>query len=76
MRTSICIFRRRTADTAKTPIVEIKNINSFRAVERALTYEAQRQFRVWQETKQEIGDVPKQTRGWDDEEQITRGAAA
>ncbi len=59
--------------TAKTPIVEIKNMNSFRAVERALTYEAQRQFRVWQETKQEIGDVPKQTRGWDDEEQITRG---
>ncbi len=58
---------------AKTPIVEIKNLNSFRAVERALTYEAQRQYRVWQETKQEIGDVPKQTRGWDDEEQITRG---
>jgi aspartyl-tRNA(Asn)/glutamyl-tRNA(Gln) amidotransferase subunit B len=59
--------------TAKTPIVEIKNMNSFRAVERALTYEAQRQFEVWKETKQEIGDVPKQTRGWDDEANITRG---
>jgi aspartyl-tRNA(Asn)/glutamyl-tRNA(Gln) amidotransferase subunit B len=59
--------------TAKTPIVEIKNMNSFRAVERALTYEAQRQYEVWQETKQEIGDVPKQTRGWDDVANITRG---
>jgi len=29
--------------TAKTPIVEIKNMNSFRSVERALTYEAARQ---------------------------------
>jgi aspartyl-tRNA(Asn)/glutamyl-tRNA(Gln) amidotransferase subunit B len=59
--------------TAKTPIVEIKNMNSFRAVERALTYEAARQYEVWQQTKQEIGDVPKQTRGWDDEANVTRG---
>jgi aspartyl-tRNA(Asn)/glutamyl-tRNA(Gln) amidotransferase subunit B len=59
--------------TAKTPIVEIKNMNSFRAVERALTYEAQRQYEVWQATKQEIGDVPKQTRGWDDVANVTRG---
>jgi aspartyl-tRNA(Asn)/glutamyl-tRNA(Gln) amidotransferase subunit B len=59
--------------TAKTPIVEIKNMNSFRAVERALAYEAERQFHVWQETKQEIGDVPKQTRGWDDVANVTRG---
>lgn len=49
-----------------TPIVEIKNMNSFRAVERAIEYEADRQYRVWQETKQKMGDVPKQTRGWDD----------
>jgi aspartyl-tRNA(Asn)/glutamyl-tRNA(Gln) amidotransferase subunit B len=60
------------ARTVKTPIVEIKNMNSFRAVERALAYEAQRQYEVWRETRQEIGDVPKQTRGWDDHEQITR----
>lgn len=58
---------------AKTPIVEIKNMNSFRAVERALAYEAERQFEVWKETKQEIGAVPKQTRGWDDAANITRG---
>ena len=55
-----------------TPIVEIKNMNSFRAVERALTYEAQRQFEVWRETGLKLGDVPKQTRGWDDQAQVTR----
>lgn len=49
-----------------TPIVEIKNMNSFRAVERAIEYEAERQYRVWQETGAKLGDKPKQTRGWDD----------
>ena len=56
-----------------TPIVEIKNVNSFRAVERALEYEAQRQYEQWQETGQQLGEVPKQTRGWDDQAQVTRG---
>ncbi|RIK76972.1 MAG: Asp-tRNA(Asn)/Glu-tRNA(Gln) amidotransferase GatCAB subunit B [Planctomycetota bacterium] len=59
--------------TVATPIVEIKNMNSFRAVERALAYEAQRQFDVWQQTGQKKGDVPKQTRGWDDAAEVTRG---
>lgn len=52
--------------TVATPIVEVKNMNSFRAVERAIEYEAERQYRAWQETGQKMGDVPKQTRGWDD----------
>jgi aspartyl-tRNA(Asn)/glutamyl-tRNA(Gln) amidotransferase subunit B len=56
-----------------TPIVEVKNMNSFRAVERALAYEAQRQFDVWRETGKRLGDVPKQTRGWDDAANVTRG---
>ncbi len=55
-----------------TPIVEIKNMNSFRAVERALGYEAQRQYQEWQETHRTLGEVPKQTRGWDDQAQVTR----
>jgi aspartyl-tRNA(Asn)/glutamyl-tRNA(Gln) amidotransferase subunit B len=54
-----------------TPIVEIKNMNSFRAVERALAYEAQRQYEVWRETGRRLGDVPKQTRGWDESRQAT-----
>jgi aspartyl-tRNA(Asn)/glutamyl-tRNA(Gln) amidotransferase subunit B len=61
------------AGPVATPIVEIKNMNSFRAVERALEYEAKRQWEVWQETHQELGDVPKQTRGWDDAAGVTRG---
>ena len=56
-----------------TPIVEVKNMNSFRAVERALAYEAERQWDVWQDTHQRLGDVPKQTRGWDEAGQITKG---
>jgi len=55
-----------------TPIVEVKNMNSFRAVERALAFEAKRQYEVWQETGRKLGDIPKQTRGWDDDAQITR----
>ena len=58
---------------AKTPIVEIKNMNSFRSVERALTYEAARQWEEWQTTGAELGSSPKQTRGWDDPAGITRG---
>jgi Asp-tRNA(Asn)/Glu-tRNA(Gln) amidotransferase B subunit len=55
-----------------TPIVEVKNMNSFRAVERALAYEAQRQWQEWQETGHKLGDVPKTTRGWDEASQTTR----
>ena len=55
-----------------TPIVEVKNMNSFRAVERALTYEAERQWQEWQETGHKLGDVPKTTRGWDEVSQTTR----
>jgi aspartyl-tRNA(Asn)/glutamyl-tRNA(Gln) amidotransferase subunit B len=56
-----------------TPIVEVKNVNSFRAVEKAMAYEAERQYEVWQETGQVMGKVPKQTRGWDDVAEVTRG---
>jgi aspartyl-tRNA(Asn)/glutamyl-tRNA(Gln) amidotransferase subunit B len=54
-----------------TPIVEVKNMNSFRAVERAMAYEAQRQYQVWRETGRRLGQVPKETRGWDDAAQTT-----
>ena len=57
--------------TYATPIVEVKNMNSFRAVERALEYEVQRQWGEWQRTRVQIGQAPKQTRGWDDEKGVT-----
>ncbi|MCA9067233.1 MAG: Asp-tRNA(Asn)/Glu-tRNA(Gln) amidotransferase GatCAB subunit B, partial [Planctomycetaceae bacterium] len=48
-----------------TPIVEIKNMNSIRGVEAAITYEAKRQYQQWQKTGEKFGEVAKQTRGWD-----------
>ncbi len=54
-----------------TPIVEVKNLNSFRSVERALNYESQRQYAAWKENGITIHDAPKQTRGWDDQSQKT-----
>jgi aspartyl-tRNA(Asn)/glutamyl-tRNA(Gln) amidotransferase subunit B len=60
------------AEKIATPIVEIKNMNSFRAVERALEFEVVRQLESWRETGKRLGDVPKQTRGWDDQVEVTR----
>jgi aspartyl-tRNA(Asn)/glutamyl-tRNA(Gln) amidotransferase subunit B len=57
---------------AATPIVEVKNLNSFRAVERAMKYEAERQYEEFQKTGQRLGDVPKATAGWDDARGVTR----
>ncbi len=54
-----------------TPIVEVKNMNSFRAVERALEYEAGRQRDEWLRAGKKLGEVPKQTRGWDDQREVT-----
>jgi aspartyl-tRNA(Asn)/glutamyl-tRNA(Gln) amidotransferase subunit B len=55
-----------------TPIVEIKNLNSFRAVEKALNYEVQRQYETWQKDGKTISDAPKTTRGWNDVEEVTK----
>lgn len=64
----------RDGERVATPIVEVKNMNSFRAVERALAYEADRQFAQWQQDGRKLGDpgVTKQTRGWDDSAELTR----
>ncbi len=53
--------------TPSTAYVEVKNINSFRAVERAIAYEIQRQI-----TLLENGEsLVKETRGWDENKQQT-----
>lgn len=54
-----------------TPIVEIKNLNSFRGVEQAIEFEVARQISVWEQTRAKISDVPKQTRGWDADRGVT-----
>jgi aspartyl-tRNA(Asn)/glutamyl-tRNA(Gln) amidotransferase subunit B len=48
-----------------TPIVEVKNLNSFRGVEMACEYETKRQLEEFQKTGKRLGEVPKVTRGWD-----------
>ncbi len=55
-----------------TPIVEIKNLNSFRSVERAVEYEAARQLAQWQADGKTIHDAPKQTRGWSEPDGATK----
>ncbi len=63
----------RTSDgeTTATPIVELKNMNSFRNVELAIEYEAKRQRMLWEKTGQSIEDAPKSTRGWDADRGVT-----
>src|SRR5256884_1597750 len=58
---------------AATPIVEVKNLNSFRAVERAMRYDAQRQYEQFQRDGQKWGDpgVHKTTAGWNDAKGVT-----
>ncbi|HEV3120621.1 MAG TPA: Asp-tRNA(Asn)/Glu-tRNA(Gln) amidotransferase subunit GatB [Isosphaeraceae bacterium] len=58
--------------TIATPIVEIKNLNSFRSVEKALAYEAHRQYHKWLEDGLTIHDADKETRGWNDADEATK----
>jgi len=57
--------------THETPIVEIKNLNSFRALHGAVAHEHQRQFDDWRESGIEHEPGSKTTRGWDDAREIT-----
>jgi aspartyl-tRNA(Asn)/glutamyl-tRNA(Gln) amidotransferase subunit B len=47
--------------------VEIKNLNSFKAVERAINYEIERQTKILSRGEKVI----QETRGWDDKKEIT-----
>lgn len=54
----------------KWPVyVEVKNLNSFRSVERAIKYEIDRMIELF-EAGQE-SEIVKETRGWDDNKQKT-----
>jgi aspartyl-tRNA(Asn)/glutamyl-tRNA(Gln) amidotransferase subunit B len=55
----------------KTPIVEVKNLNSFRALERSVAYEIERQLDEFLETGRTLEMGNKSTRGWNDDEQVT-----
>ncbi|UCD49429.1 MAG: Asp-tRNA(Asn)/Glu-tRNA(Gln) amidotransferase subunit GatB [Phycisphaerales bacterium] len=55
----------------KTPIVEVKNLNSFRALERSVAYEIERQLDEFLETGRTLEMGNKSTRGWNDDDQVT-----
>lgn len=48
--------------------VEIKNLNSFRSLERAIEYEARRQIEALEDGE----ELVQETRTWDEEKQVTR----
>ena len=54
-----------------TPLVEIKNINSFRFVEKAIDYEIKRQKEEFEKTGKVKVLGNKTTRGWDEKKQQT-----
>ncbi|MHC4948674.1 MAG: Asp-tRNA(Asn)/Glu-tRNA(Gln) amidotransferase subunit GatB [Planctomycetota bacterium] len=49
-----------------TPVVEIKNLNSFRSLQGAVEHERERQVEAWKADGLEMGPGMKSTRGWDD----------
>ncbi len=56
----------------RTPIVEIKNLNSFRSVRDAIAYESQRQVASWKEDRDyQEGKRPNENRGWNADKGVT-----
>ncbi len=56
----------------RTPICEVKNLNSFRAVRDAIAYEIERHINDWMaDPGYVIGKSPKENRGWDDVRGVT-----
>ncbi len=56
-------------DKKWTQYVEVKNLNSFKSVEKAIKYEAARMIALWEEGKQD--EIIKETRGFDESKQKT-----
>lgn len=67
MRVDSNVSLRRLGQERLGALVELKNLNSFRAVVRALTYEKDRQSRILAAG----GTVLRETRGWDESLEIT-----
>jgi aspartyl-tRNA(Asn)/glutamyl-tRNA(Gln) amidotransferase subunit B len=61
-----CVLTLEDGRTVRTPIVEIKNLNSFKAVRGAIEFELREQARRWERDRLELRPGAKTTRGWDD----------
>jgi aspartyl-tRNA(Asn)/glutamyl-tRNA(Gln) amidotransferase subunit B len=67
MRVEANISVRREEDSEFGTKVEVKNLNSFKVVEKAIEYEIKRQSKLLDEG----GEVVQETRGWDEDKQET-----
>ena len=55
-----------------TPICEVKNLNSFRAIRGAIEHEIDRHITSWRQDSNYTADrQPKENRGWDDVKNVT-----
>jgi aspartyl-tRNA(Asn)/glutamyl-tRNA(Gln) amidotransferase subunit B len=68
---NINVIIQRAGQTYKTPIAEIKNLNSFKALQGSIEYEHHRQIEQWLQTGKVLQSGSKSTRGWDDVTQTT-----
>ncbi|PIW37173.1 MAG: Asp-tRNA(Asn)/Glu-tRNA(Gln) amidotransferase subunit GatB [Candidatus Kerfeldbacteria bacterium CG15_BIG_FIL_POST_REV_8_21_14_020_45_12] len=68
LRCDVNVSLRPIGDEALYPKTEVKNINSFKAIERAVEFEIKRQTEMW-----DNGSAPEitTTRGWDDKRGIS-----
>lgn len=66
-----CEVRFKNGRFIRTPIVEVKNLNSYRAVQGAIEYELAEQPGRWRRDGREMGPGAKATRGWDDGRGVT-----
>ncbi len=55
----------------RTPIVEVKNVNSVKNVAEAIRYEVVRQTKAYREQGETIDNTSRSTRGWDDDKAAT-----
>ena len=68
MRCDVNVSLRPMGDTALYPKTEIKNVNSFRSIERAINYEIERQAALWDKFE---APQTTTTMGWDDQREMT-----
>ncbi len=66
-----CLLTLADGHTVRTPIVEVKNLNSYRAVRGAIEHELREQPARWRQDGRVMGPGAKQTRGWDEQAQRT-----
>ena len=66
-----CLLTLHDGHIIKTPIVEVKNLNSFKSVQAAIEFELREQPARWVHDGRTLGPGMKQTRGWDDSRNAT-----